>query len=198
MPAVTTMGRPSTAPRDPHVPSSLVQSVAASLRLWDRLGLSLGEAVVITAGHRWSRLVALVATWYGAVPVIVHSNDPRPLPPGVTRFEAPDPADRARALATLLKGMPAVVAAELSGRADAVDMLLEGLPPMSRLMLAGAAGEPLTIDYYINVHRKGLHLTSCVLDADPPHDRAGDYVVRAERLLARTERAEACRAALAD
>ncbi len=194
MPAVAATG-PSPVV-DQHM-STLLQGVAASLRMWDRLHLSLGEAVVITAGHRWSNLAAVVATWYGAVPVIVHSNDPRPLPPGVTRLETPDPADRARALASQLKGLPVVVAADLSGRADAVDMLLEAIPPMSRLMLAGAAGEHLTIDYYVNVHRKGLHLLSCVFDADLSGAGFGDYIQRAERLLVRKDRAEACRTALA-
>jgi hypothetical protein len=185
------MDQPSTG-RNYDV-TSLVPGVAASLRMWDRLGLSLGEAVVITDGHRWSRLAALVATWYGAVPVIIQSTDSRPLPPAVTRLEVADPADRAKVLASLVNGLPAVVAAELSGRADAVDMLLEALPAMSRLMLAGNAAEALTIDYYVNVHRKGLHLMSCVLDDGASLD---EYLERAERLLARPERAVACRAAI--
>jgi hypothetical protein len=184
----------STTSRD-QPEAALVQSIAVSLRMWDRLGLSLGEAVVVTGGHRWSRVAALVATWYGAVPVMMYSNDSRPLPPGVTRLEIPDPADRARALASTLNGVPAVVAADLTGRADAVDMLLEGLPQMSRLMLAGNAAEALTIDYYVNVHRKGLHLMSCVFDDSAS---LGAFVERAERLLARSDRAEACRAALGE
>jgi hypothetical protein len=161
--------------------------------VWNCLGLSIGEAVVVTAGHRWSRLAALVATWYGAVPVIMSTNDSRPLPAGVTRLEVSDPADRVRVLASMVTECPAVVAADLSGRADAIDMLLEALPPMSRLMLAGDAGEPLTIDYYVNVHRKGLRLMSCVFDEGAS---LGEFVERAERVLARPERAEACRAAL--
>jgi CheY-like chemotaxis protein len=166
--------------------------------LWDRLGLSLGETVVITAGHRWSRVAALVATWYGAVPVILHSNDALPLPPGVTRLTVDDPADRARVLATQLRDAPAVVAADFSGRADAVDLLLEALPPISRLMLAGSAGELLTIDYYVNVHRKGLHLVSTVFDdlVAPGASGVADYRARAERLLARPGRADACRAVI--
>jgi hypothetical protein len=171
-------------------PATLVTAVAASLALWDRLGLSLGETVVITAGHRWSRVAALVATWYGAVPVILHSNDALPLPPGVTRLQVDDPADRARVLAAQLRDAPAVVAADLSGRADTVDLLLEALPPMSRLLLAGSAGELLTIDYYVNVHRKGLHLMSGVFE-DLAAPGGADYRTRAERLLARPDRVAA-------
>jgi NADPH:quinone reductase-like Zn-dependent oxidoreductase len=189
-----TIGQP-TVVRNESL-ATLVPAVAASLALWDRLGLSLGETVVITAGHRWSRVAALVATWYGAVPVIMHANDALPLPAGVTRLHIEDPSDPARALATQLRDAPAVVAADLSGRADAVDLLLEALPPMSRLMLAGTAGEPLTIDYYINVHRKGLHLVSGVFEdlVTRRADDDADYRARAERLLARQDRADACRA----
>jgi threonine dehydrogenase-like Zn-dependent dehydrogenase len=190
VPAVT-VSQPAVK-RDDSV-ATLVPAVAASLAVWDRLGLSIGETVVITAGHRWSRVAALVATWYGAVPVILHSNDTLPLPPGVTRLTVDDPADRARILANQLRESPAVVAADFSGRADAVDLLLEAVPPMSRLMLAGTSGEPLTIDYYINVHRKGLHLLSVVFD-DLAATGDADYRARAERLLARSERADACRA----
>ena len=190
MPAVT-VSQPAVK-RDDSV-TTLVPAVAASLAVWDRLGLSIGETVVVTAGHRWSRVAALVATWSGAVPVILHSNDTLPPPPGVTRLTVDDPADRARILASQLREAPAVVAADFSGRADSVDLLLEALPPMSRLMLAGTAGEPLTIDYYINVHRKGLHLLSAVFD-DLATSAVADYGARAERLLARRERADACRA----
>jgi hypothetical protein len=191
------MSQPATMPTEYHK-ALAIHAVAKSLRLWDRLGLSLGEAVVLTGGHTWSRLVALVATWYGAVPVIMQSSDPRPLPPGVVRFESPDRSNRAQILASMLSGLPAVVAVDLSGRADSVDLLLESIPPMSRLMLAGTAGEHLTIDYYVNVHRKGLVLISDVLDTDFSGPGWGEYSDRAQRLLARSERAEACRVALDD
>jgi hypothetical protein len=181
--------------------SALVPSVAAALWVWEQLRLEMGEIAVVTDGHHYSRLLALVATWYGAVPVLLVTSNPDGVPAGVTAVPADGSAAGSAGLAARLKQRPAVAAVELRGRADTVDLLLEALPPSSRLMLAGSQRELLTIDYYVNVHRKGLRLVSGVLP-DPAVPGSGAPIdaqlPRARRLLERTSRADACRAALAD
>jgi len=191
-----------TVPREPAAleadAMALVPAVCAALELWDTLKLEVGEAAVVTDGHPWSRAVALVASWYGALPVVLISDDAASVP-GVIRVSTTGAPDPVRELVVNLQGRPAVAAAELSGRADAVDLLLEALPASSRVMLAGAAREPLTIDYYVNVHRKGLRLVSGMLDAGPMHavDAGADARAgRARRLLARPARLAACREAM--
>jgi hypothetical protein len=60
--------------------------------------------------------------------------------------------------------------------------------------LAGTSREPLTIDYYVNVHRKGLRLVSAALD-EPSSGLAAEIAARLERatrLLARPARLQAC------
>jgi hypothetical protein len=94
-----------------------------------------------------------------------------------------------------LVACPAVAVAELSGRSELVDLVLEAVPPSSRLLFAGVAREAVTLDYYSNLHRKGLRLVSGVLDTAPIDDL---HLERARRLLARTERYAAASAALAD
>ena len=93
---------------------------------------------MVTDG-RYSRLLALVATWYGALPVLLVTSKPEGLPPGVTAVPTDGSAAGSADLAARLKQRPAVAAVELSGRAESVDLLLEALPPASRLMLAGPA-----------------------------------------------------------
>ena len=98
-----------------------------------------------------------------------------------------------------------MAAAEFSGRADFVDLLLESIPPQSGLALAGAGREPLTIDFYVNVHRKGLLMVSSVLDpggavetADEGGSNVGPaHVERARLLLANPDRLAESRRALA-
>jgi hypothetical protein len=87
------------------------------------------------------------------------------------------------------------VAAELTGDPSLVDGLLEALPRSSGLMLAGPSRERLTVDYYANVHIKGLRLLSGTLDADSSavmRDGRASRLERTRRLLARPERAAAC------
>ena len=54
---------------------------------------------------------------------------------------------------------------ELSGRAEVLDILLEMMPRWSRLLLAGPAGQPVTIDFYKNVHRKGAVIAAMDVEA---------------------------------
>lgn len=188
-----------------RVPSALdkevavvIPAVAAALRVWDELGLELGEAAVVTAGHPLSRLVANVAVWYGALPVLV-IGDEVAADPNVELVPVQDSDKAVSTLSQKLASRPGVVAAELSGRADFVDLLLETIPPLARVLFAGEQRERLTIDYYVNVHRKGLLLRSG--EVSPSAERVTDPAAaarldRAERLLQRADRALACRAAL--
>ncbi len=184
------------APVDPI----LARALPRLLWLWDTLGLELGEGAVVTDGHPWSRAAALVAVWYGAHPVLLVTPG-ETLPAGVTPFRAADdPAEAVKALAGLLQPRPGVAIAELSGRADLVDLVFEGIPPGARVMLGGAAVERLTIDFYVNVHRKGILLASALFEpeaAPAPGWNASAYAERASRILADAARAAALGEALA-
>jgi hypothetical protein len=169
---------------------SLVPLVSEALRVWDTLRLELGVAALITGPSPWTKLFAEVATWYGAFPLVVA--------PGGDSGEGSG-SDQVQQLRDKLSAYAAVGAVELSGRADAVDLLLETIPQESAVMFAGPSRDPFTIDYYVNVHRKGLYLASTVLS--PSRARTGDetslrLVDRASRLLASGTRLQACAAAV--
>jgi hypothetical protein len=89
----------------------------------------------------------------------------------------------------------------LTGRASFGDLLLHTVPTLARLMFAGVARDRLTIDFYNNVHRKGLLLHSERFDpasavVAPWTGAGGACFARAARLLARPERAATLRAAV--
>lgn len=193
----------SVAPVD-----ALLWPTASLLALWDTLSLELGESAVVTDGHRWSRLAAVVASWYGAFPVVFVSEGTT-APNGALLVRVEDPSEAVRGLQSTLQGRPGVAAVDLSGRADFVDLLLESIPSESGLALAGDGREPLTIDFYVNVHRKGLHMVSSLLDPAPPADGIGvtstrgasgvssAHVSRARVLLSDADRTASARDALA-
>jgi hypothetical protein len=160
--------------------------------IWDSLGLELGELALVAGCHRWSVMAALVATWYGATPVLLLDASSGEAPEGVTPVPLTGSDEQARELAAMFAHKPGIAALDLGGAARTVDLLLEALPPSSRLMLAGAAREPLTIDFYANVHRKGLRLLSGIADAERED---AVRAARVERLLTRPAGA-AWRAAL--
>jgi hypothetical protein len=169
---------------------SLAPLVAEALRVWDTLRLELGDAALITAPSPWAGLLAEVASWYGAFPIVVSLTQD-----GGDRGGS----EQVQQLRDRLSGFPAVRAVEVSGRADAVDLLLETVPHETAVMFAGPSREPFTIDYYVNVHRKGLFLASTVLSARRarPVDAASAHIAeRASRLLASGARLQSLAAAV--
>ena len=136
----------------------LLPFLAEALRAWDLLDLEIGSAAVVTQGSPWSGLLAAAARCYGAVPVLVGGAGTE----GGSAIDVTD-ADAVTRFAATLSGFPAVCVVELSGRAEVVDVVLEAVPLYARVLFAGPRGDRLTIDYYVNVHRKGMHLKSTVL-----------------------------------
>jgi hypothetical protein len=163
----------------------MIPMLAEAMRAWELMQLEVGAAAVVTPGSRWSPLLELLATWYGARPVSLGT--------------AMGDSEAVSALAATLARFPVVCVAELTGRADVVDMILESVPASSRVLFAGPRIDRFTIDYYVNVHRKGLHLASTVLAASrafSPALRDPSILERAGRLLLSPTRAAACHAAL--
>jgi hypothetical protein len=186
---------PSLRPED----AALVPAVSRALWAWDLLGLELGDVALVTGEDAQADLVALVASWYGALPVVRLSLDARPLPRGIDGVVLDDPQRTIADLAARFSRRPGVAVVDLSGRSGVIEVLLASLPTFARLLLAGSACEPLTIDFYNNVHRKGLDLRSGVFHPALEHtnDPAAERrLARATLLLQRSERAEACRAAI--
>ena len=179
----------------------LVPAVAASLALWETLHLELGDAAVWTSGGPLSALVGQASLWRGACPGIelgAKSSvglDPRQ----VEHVELSDTEAAAARLATLVSARPGFAAVDLSGRADVIDVLLEVIPRWGRLLLAGPPGAPVTIDYYRNVHRKGIVLASTVLEPSSVFDSQSEVrsqVVRACAVLGNPRMAAQCSALL--
>lgn len=183
-------------PREMTAETALMApALAEALRLWDVLEIELGAAAVVTQGTPWSSLVSLAARWYGGVVVPLGGAGGRAPGAGET-----SDADAVTRFTQRLSEFPAVYAVELSGRADAVDLLLEAIPKYARVMFAGPRQERLTIDYYVNVHRKGIHLVSTVPNAlrmFQGGEAERRLVERALRLLSDPARAAACHEALA-
>jgi hypothetical protein len=170
----------------------MIPLVVETLRAWDSLRLELGAAAVVTQGRPWAPLFETVALWYGAFPMRVGSAD--------ADHAAAQDFDAVTALGKTLSAYPLVCAVELTGRSDVVDTVLEAIPSSSHVLFAGPRHDRFTIDYYVNVHRKGLQLGSTVLSASrlfTPEGRNQALVDRATRLLTSPSRAAACRAAIA-
>ncbi|MCC7032956.1 MAG: hypothetical protein IT179_09015 [Acidobacteria bacterium] len=178
----------------------MVPPLAATLRIWDDLRLEIGELAVVTDGHPLSALAALAASWHGARAVLVTGGKPAPIN-GVSVVRLHDQVEPLACLASVFQDCVAAAVLELGGAAEIVDAVLESVPASSRLLFASDAPEKLTVDFYRNVHRKGLDLQSGTAGprsvfSDVDASRRQELFLRACRLLADPGRVEACRAAL--
>jgi hypothetical protein len=173
----------------------LAPPLALALWSWDRLNLELGELAIYTEGSPFSPLVAQAALWRGGCPVIgLASGESRVAPPGVDFVSLSDPEVTGRELRARIAATPGFAAVDLSGRPDVIDVLFEVMPRWGRMMLAGSTRDRLTIDFYNNVHRKGMLLLTGVFDParafDEPWGEA--FLQRACRLLENREIAALC------
>jgi hypothetical protein len=183
----------------------LIPPLAAALAAWEKLQLELGEAAVWSAGAPLSELMGQVALWRGAG-LAIALGDARSTasPLAVEHIERVDWTDQESAIARfekLIDGKPGFAAVELSGRADVIDIFLEAIPRFGRLLLAGPAGDPVTIDFYKNVHRKGIVLSTTTLEPAMVFDPVAGVDLRAQirralAILRNPQMASHCRSLL--
>lgn len=136
--------------------------LAVALSVWDQLHLELGEAAVYTDGNPLSNLVGQVAIWRGGCPVVkLQMDSDGQVQDGVERIDLMmDPDEIVNRIKGRIVGKAGVGAVDLSGRPETIEMLLDVMPRWGRLMIAGRTQQLLTVDFYNDVHRKGL-LFSC-------------------------------------
>ncbi|MEQ1794005.1 MAG: hypothetical protein ABL970_07415 [Nitrospira sp.] len=169
--------------------------LAMALYVWDRLQLELGEAAVYTEGDCFTDLVGQVAIWRGGCPVIRLGIDSGRASLSMEEQQLmSDQEEALRQLRKRIQDKPGFAAVDLSGRPETIDLLLEVAPQWGRVMLAGRTRQPLTVDFYNNVHRKGVLLLSGIFDPASVFHHAGSaaYLPTAFRILQNKEMAAIC------
>ena len=132
-------------------------------------------------GKSPSALVGRTALWRGACSSIELGASPSPHQAAGQEFVDWSDAEAATTrLGSLTAGRPGFVSIDVSGRASVIDILLETIPMFGRLLLAGPVGDALTIDYYKNVHRKGIVLATTVLEPAQAFDPIAGVMVRGQ------------------
>jgi hypothetical protein len=170
-------------------------SLALALWMWDQLKLELGDVALVSGDDAFAALIAQAAVWRGGCPVIrVSAAGAPPAAGAIDVMSIADPEVTARDLRARIAGKPGFAAVELTGRASAIDVLFEIMPRWGRMMLAGGARETLTIDFYNNVHRKGMLLLTGVVEPARALDESWGpaYLRAAFRFLTSSEHAAAC------
>jgi NADPH:quinone reductase-like Zn-dependent oxidoreductase len=181
----------------------LVPSLAAVLALWETLQLELGDVAVITSGSVLSPLAAEVALWRGGCPVVTLGPASVADNPATTHIDWSEPEEAGRQLLAAIGSRPGFAALELSGRADMMDLLFESIPRWGRLLLAGSAGQPITVDFYKNIHRKGVTVNTAVLEPAALFIPGAGAAARAQvthaiRILQDADRLQRCQSLVAE
>lgn len=174
--------------------SAVTRRLAVSLWAWDLLGLELGEIALYTADSSLGGLLAQAALWRGASQVlqIGESTDGK-VPPGVEVVPTDNPLAVIRALAPRAARAPGFAAIDTSGRADTLDIFFEVVPTWGRILLGAEKSQPATVDFYNNVHRKGVTLVCRQLGPEVTKSpELAPHIERAAAILGNPRLAKQC------
>jgi len=178
----------------------LIPVLAAALAAWSGLELELGEAaVVISDDANVSRWLAVAAQWLGGMPIVASTSQQGDLGddlPEPVCSESPDGLVESIRRGTMTRsGWTGI---ECTGRAEMLEVMLDSVPRWGRIALAGQSPNPATIDFYNNVHRKGVRLSAASLSTAAvfrarENSPIRQFATRAARILAHPALGARCR-----
>lgn len=139
-----------------------VPALALALAISDAAALELGEVAVFTSGAAHESVVATVAQWRTCRDVIrLRLHDGLSVcAPGVREVDGTDPQRAIELIRTEANSAAGYAAIVLSPQPEALDVLLEAMPIWGRLVFGATSSSRATIDFYNNVHRKGVRMVS--------------------------------------
>ena len=133
----------------------LAPVLAVALEIWRDANLELGETVVVSGTGAFVEMLAAAARLWTPTCIRLGSPGHGEFPAFTHRLDPGSNRERDE-LAKLLSHAPGTVVLDATGTAEVVDCLLEAIPTWGRFVSLGNGGEPVTIDFYRNVHRKGI------------------------------------------
>lgn len=167
-----------------------VLALAQALWVWDIAGLEAGELAIVAGTTPAPAMIARVGMWRSGRRVVALPRDHRQRQPDHWA-ENLDPADQPATLQRLSAAAaeaPGAAAIVCDANSTLLELVLEAMPAWGRIVLAGETGEPATVDFYNNVHRKGCRILSAPstpmqMSEEPwRHERAA-HLARAIRLI---------------
>jgi len=137
-----------------------VPRLALALWVWDLVHLELGEVALFTSGSPLERYINQVALWRSgrAVMRLDFGDSVGHPPPDVIAVDGSDPQQAIASVHAACSAAPGFAAVVLSEKSAALDVVLEAAPNWGRIVFAAATAESATVDFYTNVHRKGIRM----------------------------------------
>jgi hypothetical protein len=167
----------------------LIPELVVALVMWEHLRLELGETAIVIGDGSLAPLLCQGAIWHGGAPVI-HLGD-APIAhsiPGVESLLVEDTDQVLVRLRRIVQPKAGFAAVDISGSPQMLTLLFDLVPVRGRLYLGDPETKPVTIDFYNNVHRKGIQILSSVIDpisllTSESYARYSSQITRAIRLL---------------
>jgi hypothetical protein len=174
----------------PNKTMALELELAHALWVWEAASLELGDLAILAGDASHDRLIAMVAALRSGRRVLAIARDGAAGNTGLA-IETLDPSDQPATFQRLnaaVAAAPGAAAVIRDGSAAQLELILEVMPVWGRVVLATRAGEPATIDFYNNVHRKGCRIVTvpaapAQMDEVPWRHQAGQHLTRAARVL---------------
>ena len=179
-----------------NLPAEKIQmllQLTFSLWAWDLLKLEIGECALVAGHHPFFNTLCQSALWRGALPVICLTDDKlEDKRFDIIYINPSDSETTTELLANITKAKYGFAAINVSGQPGIIDIILNSMPKWGRLLFAGHSTQPLTIDYYNNVHRSGALLYSTNMNPINIVDwinrnKCDEYIEQSYRILANKE-----------
>jgi hypothetical protein len=137
--------------------SLAIPLVATILRLSEEAHIELGDTLVICSDCSLGRLMGEMGKWWAPDRVNLGSEaSPEPPTPYFShQFRVSDENVQDQ-LGQLLSESKNVTFVDFSGSPDVWNVMLQAAPYWSRIVASALAEIPMTIDFYNNIHRKGV------------------------------------------
>lgn len=173
--------------------------LAFALMAADLAGFEIGETAVVFGEGSPADIFCLTLKWCGALPCI-RLGAPGNRIPGIESYpcDAVSLSNSIPVLKETFGKRPGLAVFDAGDDPDPLEFLFEHLPPWSRIVLAGNHRRGLNLDYYNDIHKKGVSLfffRPGAGDALQLLRRNPRFLRKAERILALDARLHELRAA---
>jgi hypothetical protein len=167
----------------------LILTLAFALFNLQKMKLELGETVLISGDSYTAKIFAKTALFNGALKVIqLGNNSIKSENVNFIPFLKEDPDKSIKEVLDLMENSKGFIAVDLSGDPNIIDIILEIIPVWGRLLFAHAHTKNITVDYYNNLHRKGILTYSTINNTEKvfnelKRQRNQQFILNACRIL---------------
>lgn len=156
----------------------LAPLLAAALQMADDSNLELGTTIVVCGDCTVSRLMGEIAKWWTPERINIRANEDNDSVEPFSHVLHIADEHVQDSLTSMLSGAQSVSFVDFSGNPDAWNVMLESAPYWSRFVANARCQQPMTIDFYNDVHRKGATIVGRQMTCEKIYGPSSDLYAK--------------------